>query len=130
MDGKSRPAFELRDYNPADGAEFASGPKLTFEKGVVSASGREIARVPTGVWCRVEVLLRVTGRRAGTWRCTVTPKNGAPVTVDGLQTAAAFRNLEWVGFMTNGTEPSSWYLDDFSVEPEKSNQKQTKGKEK
>ena len=130
VDGKSRPAFELRDYNPADGAEFASGPKLTFEKGVVSASGREIARVPTGVWCRVEVLLRVTGRRAGTWRCTVTPKNGAPVTVDGLQTAAAFRNLEWVGFMTNGTEPSSWYLDDFSVEPEKSNQKQTKGKEK
>lgn len=117
-DGKSRPAFELRDYHPTDGAEFASGPKLTFEKGVVCAAGREIACVPTGAWCRVEVFLRVTGEQAGTWRCTVIPHGGAPVTVDGLQVAEAFRNLEWVGFMTNGTEPASWYLDDFAVEPE------------
>ena len=117
-DGKSRPAFELRDYHPTDGAEFASGPKLTFEKGVVCAAGREIARVPIGVWCRVEVFLRVTGEQAGTWRCTVIPHGGAPVTADGLKAAAAFRALEWAGFMTNGTDPASWHLDDFSIEPE------------
>ena len=120
VDDKSQPSFEARDYNPADGAQFAVGPKLTFEKGAVCAPGREIARVPTGTWCHVEVLLRVTGPQSGTWRCTVTPQGGAPVTVDGLAAGAPFRALEWVGFMTNGNEPAAWHLDDFAVEPERS----------
>ena len=119
VDTKSQPTFEVRDYyHPAAGAQFSVGPRLSFGNGVVCAAGREIAHVPTGVWCSVEVLLRLSGEQAGTWRCTVVPQGGAPVRVDGLGMSEAFRNLGWVGFMTNGTEPASWYLDDFSIETE------------
>ena len=82
------------------------------------AGGRKIADVPVGEWSRVEILLHVTGPKAGTWSCTVTPPGGEPVTVDGLKVQAGFRVLEWNGFMTNGKE-GTWYLDDFSVEPVK-----------
>ena len=119
VDDKSQPTFEGRDYHPANGAQYAVGPHLSFAKGVVRAHGREIARVAPGVWCSVEILLHVTGPKAGTWSCTVSPQGGAPVTVDGLKVTNQFRTLEWLGFMTNGAEPAVWHLDDFLVEPVK-----------
>ena len=117
-DDKAHPQFECRDYRQDGARPYAIGPSITFAAGHVRAGGRKIADVPVGEWSRVEILLHVTGPKAGTWSCTVTPPGGEPVTVDGLKVQAGFRVLEWNGFMTNGKE-GTWYLDDFSVEPVK-----------
>ena len=115
-DDKARPQFECRDYKQDGARPYAIGPSITFASGHVRTGGRKIADVPVGEWSRVEILLHVTGPKAGTWSCTVTPSGGEPVTVDGLKVQTGFRILEWNGFMTNGKE-GTWYLDDFSVEP-------------
>ena len=115
-DDKAHPQFECRDYKQDGARPYAIGPSITFAAGHVRAGGRKIADVPVGEWSRVEILLHVTGPKAGTWSCTVTPPGGEPVTVDGLKVQTGFRILEWNGFMTNGKE-GTWYLDDFSVEP-------------
>ena len=119
VDDKSQPQFECRDYWPEDGSQYAVGPHLTFAGGVVRANGRELTRVGVGKWCKVDVLLHVTGPAAKTWSCTITPEGGAPVTVDDLKCGKHFKMLEWVGFMTNGASPAVWHLDDFIVEPVK-----------
>ena len=119
VDDKSQPQFECRDYKPEDGSPYAVGPCLTFAGGVVRANERELARVGTGKWCRVDILLHVTGPAARTWRCTIAPDGGTPVTVDGLKCGRHFKTLEWVGFMTNGASPAVWHLDDFTAESAK-----------
>jgi len=119
VDEKAQPVFAARDNHPIDGSRMAEGPRLSFAQGVVRASGREIARVPPGVWCSVDILLHVTGPKAGTWSCTVAPQGGTATTASGLGTSKSFHVLEWLGFMTNGSEPAVWYLDDFAVEPVK-----------
>ena len=115
-DKTAHPQFECRDYGQNGARPYAVGPSVTFAAGHVRAGNRVIAEVPVDVWCRVEILLHVTGPKAGTWSCTVTPTDGEPRTVDGLKVQAGFRTLDWNGFMTNGKE-GVWYLDDFSVEP-------------
>lgn len=116
-DAVAQPQFECRDYAPFTGAPYAPGPSFTFAKGVVQAGGRVLAKAPVDTWCRVDVTLHVTGEKAGTWDCTVTPDGAAPVTTTGLGYSKAFKTLEWVGFMTNGREKATWFLDDFLVEP-------------
>ncbi len=115
-DATAHPQFECRDYKQDGARPYAIGPSVTFAAGHVRACGRVIADVPVDVWCRVEILLHVTGPKAGTWSCTVTPPGGEPKTVDGLTVQSGFRTLDWNGFMTNG-KAGTWYLDDFSVEP-------------
>ena len=117
-DAKAHPQFECRDYKQDGARPYAIGPSVTFAAGHVRANGRVVADVPVGEWCRVEIVLRVTGPKAGTWSCTATPTGGEPKTIDGLGVQAGFRTLDWNGFMTNGKE-GVWYLDDFSVEPVK-----------
>ena len=119
VDDASLPQFECRDYRPADGSQYAVGPHLTFAKGRVRGGGREIAQVPVGQWCDVEILMHLSGPAAGTWDCTLTPKGGAPVSAKGMRWSKQFKALEWVGFMTNGASPAVWHLDDFLVEPVK-----------
>ncbi|MBR1587561.1 MAG: right-handed parallel beta-helix repeat-containing protein [Kiritimatiellae bacterium] len=115
-DSVARPQFECRDYRQGGARPYAVGPSVTFAAGHVRAHGRAVADVPVDAWCRMEILLHVTGPEAGTWSCTATPAGGEPKTVDGLKVQAGFRNLDWNGFMTNGKD-GVWYLDDFSVEP-------------
>ena len=117
-DDKAHPQFECRDYRQEGEPSFRIGPSVSFAAGHVCAGGRKVVDVPLGTWARVEVVLHVTGQKAGTWSCTVTPQGGDSVTVDGLKVASRFRTLDWVGFMSNGAE-GAWHLDDFSVEPVK-----------
>ncbi len=116
-DDKARPQFECRDYKQNDDRPYAVGPSVAFAAGHVRANGRVVADVPVGAWGRVEILLHVTGPKAGTWTCTVTAPGCESRTVEGLKVQAGFRTLDWNGFMTNGKE-GVWYLDDFSVEPD------------
>jgi len=116
-DGVACPQFECRDYHPADGRPYAAGPLLAVRKGALYARDRRLGPVATGVWHTAEVVLRVTGEKALTWDCTVTPAGGAPLAAAGLPVDMGFRVLEWVGFMTPGRTPCAWLLDDYSVEP-------------
>ena len=117
VDAAARPQFECRDYDTPDGSPYAVGPSLHIVQGVLQAQGRELGRVAPGTWCDVEVLLHVTGEKAKTWDCTVKPAGGEAKTTTGLRVQKNFRVLEWVGFMTNGREPATWWLDDFRVDP-------------
>ena len=114
-DEKAHPHFECRDYRQEAAHSFAVGPQLSFAAGHIEAGGRKIVDVPVDAWVGVEVVLHVTGPKAGTWSCKVTPQGGDPVTVDGLKVQRGFRTLDWIGFMSNGKE-GVWHLDDFSVE--------------
>ena len=115
-DATAHPQFECRDYKQDGVRPYAIGPSVTFAAGHVRAGGRAVADVPVDAWCRMEIVLHVTGPKAGTWSCTVTPPDGEPKTVDGIKVQSGFRALDWNGFMTNGKE-GVWFLDDFSVEP-------------
>ena len=115
-DRKAHPQFECRDYRQEGEPQFAVGPTVSFAAGRVVAGGRKVADVPVDAWVGVEVLLHVSGPKAGTWSCTVTPPDGNPVTAEGLKVTPRFRTLDWIGFMSNGKE-GTWHLDDFSVEP-------------
>ena len=69
--------FECRDYRPANGAQYATGPTVRLAGGAVTAAGKKLLDLPAGTWCAVEVALNLSGPEAGSWTCMATPVGGA-----------------------------------------------------
>ena len=108
--------FECRDYRPANGAQYATGPTVRLAGGAVTAAGKKLLDLPAGTWCAVEVALNLSGPEAGSWTCTATPAGGASVTVRiPANPKSLFKDLEWTGFISVGNGPYVWYLDDYEI---------------
>ncbi len=96
---------------------YLVGPSLHIRHGLLSAKGLEPVELPTNAWVHIEVTAAL-GERAGTWRLAVTLPDGAQRRFDGLAVVSpGWRELRWLGFVSNGTEPAVWYIDNIEVEP-------------
>jgi hypothetical protein len=100
------------------GGNYLTGPGLRIANGKLRAGGRELAVMPTGQWVRVEIEAALgTGATRG-WSLTLTFPGKAPQRFDGLKHGSAnWRELDWIGFSSDGNAPAVWYLDDVSLEP-------------
>jgi len=98
-------------------APYLVGPSLRIEHGVLSAQGIEPIDLPVDAWVHIEVTAPL-GKRAGTWQLTVTLPDGSERHCDGLAVGSpGWRELRWLGFVSNGCEPAVWYIDNIKVRP-------------
>ena len=108
--------FECRDYRPANGAQYATGPTVRLVGDAITVPGKKLLDLPAGTWCAVEVALTLSGPEAGSWTCTATPAGGAPVSTRvPANPKSLFKDLEWTGFISVGNGPYVWYLDDYEI---------------
>jgi hypothetical protein len=76
---------------------------------------KEISKLPSGEWSRVEIVLFQGDRKHYNVRLTI--GDGEPVTVENLPLrSAGFQRCNWVGFSGTDTKKATFYVDDVTIE--------------
>ena len=99
---------------------YNTGPALNVNgKGELSAGRDMVMTIPHGVWVHIEIVAEVGKSSTKTWDLAVT--------IEGDETrrfeTIAFRKneldrLQWVGFVSNATTATTFYVDNISLENE------------
>ncbi len=112
VDSATNMYHEWRDAS----TPYRVGPTLRIADGQLSAAGIEPIPVEPGEWLHVEVTAGVGKRADGTWRLAVTLPGGKEYRFDDLRCRdESWDELRWLGFVSNGTVESVWYLDNIQI---------------
>ena len=104
---------EWRDW----GAEpYKTGPDFTIKGGQLLIGGKPVLDIPSGVWVHYRVRAAIGKGAAGKWNLTVTLPGQTPRLFDNLPNGSTdFHNLTWIGFVSNATDKTIFYLDDLDL---------------
>ncbi|MHB8996864.1 MAG: right-handed parallel beta-helix repeat-containing protein [Armatimonadota bacterium] len=99
---------------------YKVGPSLRIDaKGDLTAGGQTLMHLDRSQWVRFEITCGVGKRSTGTWDLTVTAPNAQPQSFKTLPFGhKAFRTLNWLGFVSEATEKTVFYLDDLKMQLE------------
>lgn len=114
MDEAAQFYHEWRDA----ASPYRVGPTLRIGGGELIVEGIEPLAIPAGEWVRIEVEAAL-GDAAGSWTLVVTMPDGTRHEFAELACRSAeWRELRWVGFVSNGTAPAVFYVDDIELSVE------------
>ncbi|MBL9154302.1 MAG: right-handed parallel beta-helix repeat-containing protein [Verrucomicrobiales bacterium] len=105
--------FEMR----ASTGEFAAGPYIRWQGGVLSAnntSSRKLADLPAGEWCRVTIRA-TTG--AGHYRVTLTRQDGSTAEFPDIPCQPDWSDAGYLLFSGLGTTDTAFFIDNFRLNP-------------
>jgi hypothetical protein len=75
--------------------------------------------LPLGKWVHLEVTADLGQKNSGTWNLTVTLPGQAPKTFNALKNGSStFEKLTWLGFTSNATDKTTFYLDNLEIRNE------------
>lgn len=100
-------------------APYNVGPNLHIdsEGHLTTTGGRLLTTLPAGRWVNFEITCPLGAQANGTWDLTIRlPGRTPPQRFTGLPCGnAAFRQLRWWGFVSDGDAAATVYLDDMGV---------------
>lgn len=106
--------YEWRDWR---GSPYQVGPNFGIRQCKLFAGGKEVMELPDDKWVSLEVTADLGEGNSGKWDLTVTPAGGEPKEFKGLGNGGAkFEQLTWLGFTSNATSESVFYLDNLGIE--------------
>jgi hypothetical protein len=114
------------DLNIGPGAEFhhewrdaanpyLAGPSLVVIGGHLSASGAKLVTLPENQWCHFEITAGLGTNSNATWNLTVTLPGQPPRHFAGLPCDPAWKQLEWLGFVSNADKRATCHLDNLKL---------------
>lgn len=106
---------EYRDWsvNP-----YVTGPSLQIVGGKLLARDEELLDVPLGQWVHLEIATKVGAGADGTYQLTVTLPNSQPQQFNLPVVDPKWNKLTWVGFVSNATTKTVFYLDNIRLKNE------------
>jgi len=119
--------FDLRVESQADfrhewrdqSSPYNVGPSLAVRGGRLEVAGRPAIDVPTGQWFGVTIRAGLGEAAASGWSLTVTFPDGRSETLSDLAyPGPAFRELHWLGFVSQAATATCFYLDNISLSNE------------
>lgn len=111
----AKTVVQWRDW--PGGSDFRNGPTLLFADGQLLVGDKPVTNVPLGQRVHVEMLCPVGRVAERTFILTVTAPGAQPVKVEGLPAGdARFRHLTWLGFISEATDTTVFYIDNIKVE--------------
>jgi hypothetical protein len=106
--------IEWRDWR---GDPYRTGPSLQVVDRKLQVGGKTVLELPDDTWVRLEIEAALGKEKAGTWDLTVRLPGSEPKTSKGLKNAAGgFEHLTWLGFTSNATGESVYYVDNLVLE--------------
>ncbi len=123
-DGVTRCSFDVRVEAGAvmyhewrdEASPYRVGPSFWIRQGKLHAGGKELLPVPIGQWVHVEVLAVLGNKSTGTWDLSVTLPDRQPQRFVGLKNGSAeFRSLMWMGFVSDASDKTVYYLDNVKL---------------
>jgi hypothetical protein len=99
---------------------YRIGPSLGIDaNGDLTASGRKVASIPAGQWVHFDVTCGLGKQSTGTYDLTVTIPGRPPIALTKLPCDLQLKRLEWLGFVSNATDPKVFYLDNVKLDVRK-----------
>ena len=81
------------------------------------AAGKTLLELPADKWVRFEIVADLGDGNSGKWSLTVTPAGRQPQEFKGIGNGSpAFEQITWLGFTSNATSESVFYVDNLSIE--------------
>jgi hypothetical protein len=109
----SKVDFEWRDWSEGD---YKTGPRFGIHDGKLRLDGGTTLDLPENQWVRFEIAGAAGEQNGGKWSLTVKLPGQEPKVFKDLAYAKPnFRKLTWVGFTSNATEKTSFFLDNFAL---------------
>ncbi len=106
---------EWRDWPGSQ--PYQTGPSLTIHDGKLFAAGKELMAIPTGIWVQYQITCGLGAAQNGTWNLAVTVPGQETKRFDALPLGSKdFKTLTWLGFVSNATEKTVFYVDDLKME--------------
>lgn len=125
MDGTAQCSFYVRlepgaelwhEYRDWSVDPYLVGPSLRFAGGKLFARDKELMDVLTSQWFHVEVSVKLGAAADGTYQLTVTFPNGSQPQQFSLPFVdSKWHKLTWVGFVSNATTKTVFYLDYINI---------------
>jgi hypothetical protein len=104
---------EWRDWRTSP---YGVGPSLWIDGTKLKVAGATMLELPLDKWVHFEIAAALGKNSENTWEMTVTLPGQAPREFKGLRNGqAAFGQLTWVGFTSNATEKTVFYLDNLKL---------------
>ncbi|MBN1490213.1 MAG: right-handed parallel beta-helix repeat-containing protein, partial [Phycisphaerae bacterium] len=99
-----------------DASTYQIGPSVWFQDGSLRVDGKSLLDIPTGEWVGIEVEAALGEPATGTWTLRVTLPDGQSKQFRNLAfRSPGFRKLHWLGFISDGVEAATYYLDDIEL---------------
>ncbi|RME89554.1 MAG: right-handed parallel beta-helix repeat-containing protein, partial [Verrucomicrobia bacterium] len=125
-EGQTRMEFDLRletnawlvvEWRDYQGGGYRTGPMVVFRQGRLELPGQPPRPLPMDRWLHCRIVGGLGDRAPAGWSFQLT---GEDVAIDfqGLPPARkAFRELDWVGFISNARQTTRVYLDNLQIVP-------------
>ena len=123
--GTTRCAFDLRigpgvsishEWRDWRVSPYSVGPSLSINGDNLQVAGKTLLRLPLNQWVHFEITADLGKNNSGTWDLTVTLPGQPPKAFTNLKTASnAFEQLTWLGFSSNATTATVFYLDNIEI---------------
>ena len=95
---------------------YRVGPSLSIAGGKLFVNNQQLMEIPAGQWVHFEVMAGLGHASTGTWDLAVTLPGGTPQRFPGLKSGSPdWKSLEWLGFVSNATVSTTYYLDDLEL---------------
>ncbi|MCP4859183.1 MAG: right-handed parallel beta-helix repeat-containing protein [Fuerstiella sp.] len=107
--------FEWRDWSESP---YRTGPEFIIRDGQLLLGGEARLNVPEAKWLRFEITCKLSGEHDSRWQLEVTIPGEEPHVLGNLScTDPKFDKLTWVGFVSEATDTTAFYLDNLSLGP-------------
>ena len=122
-EGVTQCAFDLRvepgvefqhEWRDSDNP-YRVGPSLWVSGGKLAVQGRVLLGIPAGEWVHFEIRAGLGRQSTGTWELGVTLPGQAQQKFAGLACNGQWKQLEWIGFVSNADSQTTFYLDNLML---------------
>ena len=104
---------EWRDWRTSP---YGVGPSFSIESTQLKVAGKTLLSLPMNKWIQVEIVAGLGNESKNTWDMTVALPGRPPKEFKGLQNGnTKFNQLTWVGFTSNATKKTVFYLDNLKL---------------
>ena len=127
-EGVTRLRFKLRIEPGANmyhewrdsASPYHVGPSLAVREGRLVVGGKDLLTIPVGHWVGFEIAAGLGRKSNRTWELVVTVPGERPAVFTGLPNGSPeWESLMWLGFVSNATEMTVFYLDDLDLSNER-----------
>lgn len=106
---------EWRDH----ASPYRVGPSLIIETdGALLARGQRLVTLPHNQWIRFEITCGLGNQAKGSYDLAVQLPDLPPLRFENLFCDPHFKDLQWIGFVSLGSDPTVFYLDDIVLKPQ------------
>lgn len=98
---------------------YQVGPSLNMVEGELTAGDQKLMKIPADKWVGIRIRAGLGERCDGLWSIEVSIPGAEPRLFEGLRNgSAAWKTLDWIGFVSNAQVATTLYLDDIRVHRE------------